>query len=274
MMNFKPNQILPSRDLIAKNYGADHANKIHSDEGAVKYGYAGALVPGVGVLAYLTRSVADTLGWDWLERGTMRTRFVHPVYHGEEAQVRSRVVGVDPIELELELYNSSNRLCAAGVAGLPPPAPDLNLSDYPLSPAPDRLRPATMAGFSAGEVLGSWEFTPDLAGELTRFLDNIDEPSPIYRGADAVCHPAYFIAQANEILMRNVALGPWIHTASEARHFSIARPGEKMSIRGRVSETYEKRGHEYVALDLGVFSEEERAVARIIHTAIIRLRAA
>ena len=54
-MRFEIGQVLPVYEVIAKNYGADHANKIHSDEGAAKYGFAGALVPGVGLYAYLTR---------------------------------------------------------------------------------------------------------------------------------------------------------------------------------------------------------------------------
>ena len=60
-MRFELGQVLPVYDVVAKNYGADHANKIHSDEGAAKYGFAGALVPGVGLYAYLTRPVADAL---------------------------------------------------------------------------------------------------------------------------------------------------------------------------------------------------------------------
>ena len=44
MNNLAPNQKLPPHYIIANNYGADHANKIHSDEGAARYGFAGALV--------------------------------------------------------------------------------------------------------------------------------------------------------------------------------------------------------------------------------------
>ncbi|MGH9854951.1 MAG: hypothetical protein ACREBD_34400, partial [Blastocatellia bacterium] len=101
------------------------------------------------------------------------------------------------------------------------------------------------------------------------FLDNMVETSPIYRD---LCHPAFWIAQANEILMRNIALGPWIHTSSETQHYSIARDGERLSLRGRVVELYEKRGHELIVADLGMFGEDDRPIATIKHTAIIRLR--
>lgn len=263
-------------EIIAKNYGADHANRIHSDKGAAKYGFSSALVPGVGLYAYLTRPAVEALGRRWLECGVMNAKFIHPVSDREKMRVQGRVMTIDPVELRLELINSSDQLCAVGSAGLPIVPPELDPRDYPFRPLPvsDQLLPATIAALSAGDAIGSLEFTVDFAGEITRFLDNVVEAMPIYRGADAVCHPAYLVAQANEILMRNVALGPWIHTATETQHLSLAQNGERLSLRGRISETYERRGHEFVVLDLGMFGDRGRPVARLRHTAIIKLREA
>jgi hypothetical protein len=270
MSRFETGQELPCYEVIAKNYGADHANKIHSDEGAARYGFAGALVPGVGLYAYMTRPVVDALGREWLERGAMSAKFIKPVYDGEKVQARARVEHDDSIELGLELFNQSGNLCAIGSAGLPDSstAPDPN--EYGFR-APAQLRPASIASFSIGDALGSFEFDLDLNGEMTKFLDNVAEASPIY---DSTCHPAFWIAQANEILMRNIALGPWIHTASDARHYAIARDGERLSLRGRVIDLYERHGHELIVADLGLFGENDRPVAHIKHTAIIKLREA
>jgi acyl dehydratase len=272
--NLKLNQILPEHNVIANNYGADHANKIHSDDGAAKYGFAGALVPGVGIYAYLTRPVVDALGREWLERGTMKARFLHPIYDGEKVRVAGKVIGLDPVELNLEALNSSGVLCASGIAGLPARSPELPSDDYPFRSLPDsgNLHPASISAFSPGEVLGSLEFTLDFSGEMERFLVDVVETSTVYRGAEAVCHPAFFVSQANEIIMHNVRLGPWIHTSSEIQHYSVAMDGERLSLRGRVIEAFEKRGNEYIVADLGLFSERNRPVARIKHTAIIKLR--
>jgi acyl dehydratase len=273
MMRFEVGQELPVYEVVAKNYGADHANKIHSDEGAAKFGFAGALVPGVGLYAYLTRPVVEALGREWLERGAMSAKFIKPVYDGEPVQARATVVNDEPIELKMELFNPSGELCAVGSAGLPNPLPALDPNVFPFR-APlsgDQLRPATIAGFSIGEALGSLEFIVDLKSELPKFLDNVVETSPIY---SEVCHPAFWIAQANEILMRNIALGPWIHTASDARHHRAARDGERTSLRGRVIDLYERRGHELIVVDLGLFGENDCPVARIKHTAIIKLHEA
>lgn len=270
MMELELGQELPLSQVIAKNYGADHANRIHSDEGAAKYGFAGALVPGVGLYAYLTRPVVDALGLDWLERGAMSAKFIKPVYDGEKILAQATVAGVDPVELKLELFNPSGDVCTAGSASLPNSLPAIDPERYPFRELPpsDQLRPATIANFSIGEALGSLEFKLDLSGD-NEFLDKVVETSPIYRD---LCHPAFWIAQANEILAHNIALGPWIHTSSETQHYAIARGGERLSLRGRVVDLYEKRGHELIVVDLGMFGEDDRPIATIKHTAIIRLR--
>lgn len=273
MMRFEIGQALPVHEVVAKNYGADHANRIHSDEGAAKYGFAGALVPGVGLYAYLTRPVVGALGREWLERGAMSAKFIKPVYDGEKVQARATVINNDPIELKLELINPSGELCAVGSVGLPNFLPALDPGDYPFRalPSGDQLRPATIASFAIGETLGSLEFSVDLKSELPKFLDNVAETSAIYND---VCHPAFWIAQANEILMRNIALGPWIHTASETQHYRIARDGEQVSLRGRVIDLYERRGHELIVVDLALLDKTDLPVAHIRHTAIIKLREA
>jgi len=270
MSRFNIGQELPCCEVIAKNYGADHANRIHSDDGATRYGFAGALVPGVGIYAYMARPVVDALGREWLERGAMSAKFVKPIYDGEKVQARARVVRNDPVELKLELINHSGELCAAGSAGLPEAPAALDPGAYPFR-APAQLWPASIASLSVGDTLGSFEFDLDMKGDMPKFLDNVVETSPIY---DSICHPAFWIAQANEILMRNIALGPWIHTASDARHYEVARDGERLSLRGRVIDLYERRGHELAVVDLGLFGENGRPLAYIKHTAIIKLREA
>jgi MaoC like domain len=268
MSRFDLGQELSCCEVVAKNYGADHANKIHSDEGAARYGFEGALVPGVGLYAYLTRPAVDALGREWLERGAMSAKFIKPVYDGEKVQARATITHNDPIELKLELLNSSGELCAIGSAGLPNSSTTFEPNEYPFRPL-GRLRPASIASFSISDTLGSLEFDLDLKGEMPKFLDNVVEPSPIY---DSICHPAFWIAQANEILMRNIALGPWIHTASDSRHYALARDGERLSLRGKVIDLYERRGHELIMADLGLFGENDRPIAHIKHTAIIKLR--
>lgn len=276
MIKWEVDQSLPVREVIAKNYGAEHANEIHSDEGAWRHGFAGALVPGVGLYAYLIGPAVDAWKSEWLERGTMAAKFSKPVYDGERVVVRGALSSVEPPAMQLEMFTAAGTLCASGTASLPATLPTLDSHGYPHRPLPTTLRSATIADLVVGEVLGTHEFTVDLAGAITGFLDDVVETAPLYRRADktkaSICHPAFLIAQANEVLMHNIALGSWIHAASRVQHHALAADGERIAARGRVQQLYEKRGHEFIVADLALFGAAERPIAHIEHTAIIRLR--
>ena len=277
-MAFAIGESLPVYEVVANNYGAAHANKIHSDEGAAEHGFAAALVPGVAMYAYLTRPLVNALGKDWLARGTMAAKFIHPVYDAEAVRVESNVTSIEPLSFDLRLLDSANKLRAIGTASLHVETQDFaslqpDPRDYPsrVLPPENARWPATIASVNAGDVFGSLEFHLDLAGQA-EFLDNMVDGSPLYRGANAVCHPAFWIAQANEIFMQNFALGMWIHTASETQHYALADDGERLTMRGRVAESYERKGHEIVTADLAIFGEADRVIAHIKHSAIIRLK--
>lgn len=269
--------ILPSIQVVAKNFAEDSDNKMHSDETAAEYGFKGGLVPGVGVYAYMTMPVVTALGRDWLERGTMWGKFLKPVYHGETVTVEASVKTSEPLLVEMRVLSEEGILCAVGEAGLTDKAEStIDPVDYPRGALPEkehRIEP-DIALLPSGKVLGSLEISPALpdfrgeTGEL--FVDEMVDSQAIYRGADALLHPAFLPSQANRILAGNVALGPWIHTESRVCHIATARDGESISTRGKVLEAYEKRGHEFAVLDVALFGESDRPLARVIHTSIIR----
>jgi hypothetical protein len=121
-------------------------------------------------------------------------------------------------------------------------------------------------------VLGSLPFSESPEDAAARARKEYLTDLPLFSGLHAPYHPAYLLAQANHILMQNVDLGPWIHVSSELVNFSPARAGAALEIRGRIARSYEKRGHEFVDMDLAVFGEGGNAVAGIQHTAIVHLR--
>ncbi len=260
--------------LISRNYAPDSENKIHGDEVARLHGFSGGLVPGIAVYAYMTKPVVEALGHDWLARGTMKAKSLKPVYEGEAVTVRARVAEIDPMRIEIQVLDSMEILRAVGEAAFlrstDPPKPD----DYPDRPAPpldQRLHPS-ISVLRPGSILGSFHFRWDSSEVERTFVRDVHDPLPIYRGPDAACHPAFLLAQANFILRDNVDLGPWIHTASEVRHFAEPRDGEPLSLRGKIADAFEKRGNEFVVCDLAIFGEEERAIQTIKHSAIVRLR--
>ncbi len=264
-------QKFPTYKIIGNNYAADHNNKIHSDEVAAQFGFRGGLVPGVGVYAYLTHLVAEYFGVNWVERGTMAAKFLKPIYHGEEVTVKGNLASDDV--MKLELFDASGMLCAVSEASRLENFPILNPPDYPNHdlPKPAERLPASLTNLPVGKILGSLHWELNLAEIKAKFLKDVCATLPIFFGDRAVCHPAFYLAQANEILMANVKLGPWIHTGSTVQHYSLPESGERLSMRGKVAEAFERRGHEIVALDLGIFGEDERPIAHIRHSAIVRL---
>lgn len=275
MNSFTIGQELPTYPVIGYNYAADHENKIHSDEVAAQFGFKGGLVPGVAVYAYLTHPVIEALGTQWLQHGAMTAKFLKPIYHGEEVFVRATVTALEPLTLDLKLSDAAGELRAVGTASLPPINPDeMYTAKYPQRPLPAQRPVATLANMPVGMGLGSLAWRTGWAEGEENFLFNMRATLLIFYRAEPVCHPAFYLAQANELLRANVQLGPWIHTGSEVQHYSRPRDGEHVSLRGHVAAAFEKRGHEMVTLELGLFAEEPRPIARIRHTAIVRLRAA
>ena len=104
------------------------------------------------------------------------------------------------------------------------------------------------------------------------YVAKVDEPLPLYRGPGGWMHPGALVELANRAVTGNAAVGPWIHTGSVVRHLGGARVGEQLATRGKVRSLFEKKGREFVELDLVIVTgERPRPVAHILHTAIYRL---
>lgn len=272
---FTAGQELPGHKVVAKNYAEASENKMHSGDVARRYGYSGGLVPGVGVFAYMTVPVAQALGKQWLGHGTMAGKFLKPLYDGEVATVRSHVSSIDPIRITVSIVNDADVLCAVGEASLPDKHAHLEVSRFPFAtlPKPGQKLPPKVDALEEDIVLGSLEFTVDPGhqeGEYGNFLDEMQDSLPVYRGPEAAIHPAFLLQKANGLLVQNIELGPWIHTASDVNYYATPKKDETLFMRGKIAHSYTKRGHDIVVLDIAVLGEEERPIAHLTHTAIVR----
>jgi acyl dehydratase len=264
---------LPSYRVTARNTSAGSENKIHDDRVARRYGFAGALVPGVTLYAYLTQPVVAALGAAWLDRGTATVRFVKPVLDGEEVTVAGEVTERAPSGLTASLRAttvSSGECAVMGVtlpAGLPTP---VNLALYRPAPLPAERPPVSREYLTTLDTLGTLVIAGDDA-DAAGFVETVSDGLAIYRGRGARIHPAFYLRQANRALSQNVRLGPWIHVGSTVRHLAAARVGDTLETRGKVRSLYDRKGREYVELDLVLLAGERRPVAHVRHTAIYRL---
>jgi hypothetical protein len=254
----------------AYNTAHDSENKIHDDSVAQRFGFTGGLVPGVDVYAYMTQAPVGLWELDWLTHGTAGCRFTMPVYDGAEAIVTGKPA--DPDERRLVIgVASGGHDCASGWAALDEdrmPAP--SVEEIARAPLPADRPPASAATLATGRTLGTYE-TIYAATTAQAYLRDTRECHPVYE-TEGVAHPGFILRMANWALTHNVVLGPWIHVGSTVQHFGLARIGDRLTARARVTGNYEKKGHRFVDLDVIVAADDVRAVARIAHTAIYEPR--
>ena len=212
-------------EVRAFNQAAASENKIHDDAVAQRFGFKGALVPGVTVFAYMAHLPVARWGPAWLEQGAAQCRFLKPVYDGEMVRV-SAARKDDDLALKVE---SETERCATGHASMPAPHPAPAIDSLPEGSPPAERPKASEETLAAGRALGIRPLMIDRALHAT-YLDEIAETEPLYR-AERLVHPGQILRLANFALLQNVALGPWIHVGSTIRFHSAARVGEELTLR-------------------------------------------
>jgi acyl dehydratase len=232
--------------IRAHNTAADSENQIHDDRVAAAYGFRGGLVPGVTVYGYMTPAAVYGLGRIWLERGAISVRFLAPFYEGET--VVTRYIAGESLMITAEQEDGS--VCATATATVKTNGD--SFPQYPDHPLPAERPVAAPESLSEGTALGS----------ITETLDV----------EDAEAAPERLLRMANEILVRNFRMNPWIHTSSEVRHFNAAEPGELVTVRGVIQESFERKGRHFAMAALSMCGRAGRPLAAVRHTFIYGLK--
>jgi acyl dehydratase len=241
-------------------------NKMHDDSIARRFGFAGGLVPGVDVMAYMMHLPVEKWGRAFLERGLIEARFVKPVYDGETVDVTAaESEGVLSLQVE-----SRGQLCATGTASLPSSPSLISTSDFREVAAVSERKPVNASSYELGKWLGTvpraW------AGEAAQeYLTEVRERDPIY-AREGLGHPGLLQRVMNKVLVDNAILGPWIHVGSRMQLLSSARSGDELTVRARVTGNYEKKGHRFVELDALVVANGRTPLAHCRHIAIYQPR--
>jgi hypothetical protein len=248
----------------AYNTARDSENRMHDDTVARRYGFTGGLVPGVDVYAYMVHAPVAQWGRAWLAHGRAECRFLKPVYDGDEAIVEAAAEG-DGLAL---IVRSRDETCATGSASLAsafgsPP----KFATPPASPA--NRPPADERSLAVDTLLGMRP-TALTAEYAERYLADVREGDPLY-AQEGIAHPGIVLRTCNWALSHNVVLGPWMHVGSTVQNIGLARVGDELTARARVSANYERKGHRFVELDALVLASG-RPIARIAHVAIYRPR--
>lgn len=169
---------------------------------------------------------------EFLERGTVHVRLLKPVFDGDHLRIRT---DADTVTAERD-----GEACAVA-----------RVDGEPLDFGP------IIAATSNGQSM-----------DPGTILETVRQPLAPSAASDNI--PAGLLELANRILMRNYRLGPWMHISSDVQTFSRAQWGDDVEARAVIRDRFEKKGREFVVLDVEVASGE-RLIQRIRHTAIYRM---
>lgn len=252
----------------AQNLARNSENKMHDDTVARRFGFAGGLVAGVDVFAYMTHPPVARWGRAFLERGLMEARFLKPVYDGETV-IASAVPQGEGLALGLE---GRGEACASGHASLPAAAPQLSLSDFPSTSVVAERAPVGPSSYAEGSWLG---IPPWRQGEaaMAEYLAGVRETHALY-ARERIVHPGMLLRTMNWALMQNAILGPWIHVGSTLQFLGVASVDDELTVRARVAANYERKGHRFVELDGVIVANGRSLVAHCHHVAIYHPREA
>jgi hypothetical protein len=262
---------LPEYRVRAIKSSGDTCNLICDDAHARRHGYKAGLVPGVSIYAYMSRSLVEFLGKNWLEHGFAEVAFHHPAYEGEEIRVAGQLSSVTKegtLCIEFRAENPQGMACGTGVARLPAhaPRPEPKLDDYPPGLRESR-RPISLHSLKVGARLSAITSEFDRKTHWEYCEKAVRDHLPIYR---QFVHPGWILAQANFILMANYDLPPWIHVSSAVQNYHAQEQECTVETRGCVVEKFELRGNHFIVLDVAVFAGP-LCLATIRHTAIFRI---
>ena len=262
-----------SYEGLAWNPASESDNRIHADDVARQYGFRGGLVPGVTVHALLAEPAVRSWGLDWLAQGSAELVLHKPLYDGDAFRVVSEGGGDD---LRCALYGPGEVCCAESLLKRRSAVEQLPvLRGDRLAPSRDERPRATrsvLEELQAGGC-GSLEVVWDGRGEQARYHESLEDMPDLVRSDRAGwAHPGFSLCLANWVLSNNVVLGPWIHVESRVRHHAAIPMNTLTRSEARILDLFERRGHEFVDLDVAVFDPEGRPLLSAFHRAIYRLR--
>jgi acyl dehydratase len=249
--------------VVAKNFSQPHENKIHSDEIAQKYGFQGALVPGVAVYGHLTHPLVESLGEAWLCASQSSVRFLKPAYDGDQLEITSSKDGAD---YRVQCHHGSTLLAElhSSLPGKLPVSEDQSVFD---APCKSRERPEiSWDTVIEGQPFETWHWQITEDGNQTH-ASEISDALPIYR-SDA--HPHWLLSMANRALTREYVMPAWIHAGSEIRLRELLRVGDAIEVKAVVLKKWRSKGHEFIRVYLA-YHRAGTLTTEIFHTAIFKV---
>ena len=260
----------------AYNQVPQSENEIHGDDVAQRFGFRGGLVPGVTVSAYLFHPAASAWGIDWLSRGRGRAVVHRPLYDDMKFGVEPRIEG--EFAYDATLTDAEGTCVAEGHAELPDqaPAPPVMRGDERTSRDMERPRVSRVVLERLRET--GMRAAPSRFGEgteITTYQRDPEDMAEVYRPSGGhFASPAFLLGVTNWALSANVFLPAWLHLQTEHQSFAPVPWNSKLTTEIAVVDLFDKRGHEFVDLEIATFFVDGGPVSTTKLRAIYQLRSA
>jgi hypothetical protein len=252
-----------------RNLSINSANKIHDDEVAAEYGFAGGLVAGTLVYAHMTTPLVERLGAQWLDGSVTELRLHKPAYDGESLTVRGEASADGASTHGVRIENAAGEVLATLETRLVTrPEPVNPLAGHsPADPATPVVAPGpdTLVEGRALRAL-AWHVARE---EHEGWVEAAGDSLPVYRGACARAHPGRVLQAANDVFNQHFRLDPWIHVGSRVIHLGPVRVDEHMEVRAVPTRLWSRGGHEFVTLYVVMLVQGVPRI-EVEHTAIWR----
>ena len=248
--------------VVARNFSTHSENRMHSDEMASRYGFRGALVPGVAIYGHLVKPLVNHFDAAWLNDSCVEVKLIKPTYHGDELTIEWAGAGEDVIAT-----NQRGELVSIIAAATPQVISneprELGLEgELKLPGRPD----IAWDNVCIGEVFSPWAVQLSREENL-RYRSEIGDDDALYENH---IHPHYLLSLANEALMQEYVMPAWIHVKSKITHRAALQVNDAVVLRSVVTDRYERKGHQFIAIHLTFWRGEEIALD-IEHQAIFRI---
>ena len=259
----------------AFNQSPDSSNRIHSDEVAKEFGFKGGLVPGVTVSAYLTHPAVAAWGLDWLGGGRAHVVVGKPLYDTYRFEVD--VSDVTDTSYHGILTDQTGTQCANGFVDMgsglaEPPAMrgDKLLKKGQAIPDATREEMEKLKERGMLALPARWDDT----NNMSTYLRNRQAMPELLRfDGGAYANPSFMLGLTNWVLAGNAYMNPWIHLQTDSQFFTPVPNGSELICECAIVELFNKKGHEFVDVDVDVYLRQTRqAVMSARLRAIYKLR--
>ncbi|MEM7099288.1 MAG: hypothetical protein AAF541_13580 [Pseudomonadota bacterium] len=251
-------------EVTAKNYSESSENRIHSDEIARKFGFKGALVPGVAVYGHLTYPLVHANGEAWLGHSVNTLRLHKPAYDGDNLTL---AIEQDGDQQTVSCHNPDGTLLATVISQQPQVIPKGDFThlldaEYKI---PERIL-IEWDSVKLEQPFAPWQLTitPE---ENQRYTNEVSDNQTIF---SQYAHPHFLCSIANTALTNEYVMPTWIHVGTETRHHLPVMVNDETTIKSVPIEKWENKGHQFIKLYVSIWRNNE-LTTDMLHTAIFKV---